>query len=220
MYHGNNISRSLARTHAVYLLAPDDYIKLIFQMPHISKLDRALLNNYQSSPPHISVCSGWQCLAICSGRSARSPGHSHLCYDSAAAPNAPETSVSAVTQHTYHTGKGCRPSHLVQTPHPAQRGHVTGTRILPVHIPIYITSLTSILVLFPYLCLALSSGLFHSVFWFKILYIFFMSLMCATWTIHLSSFINLTNSVALVREQSILTERPPLVGEVSANSCG
>jgi hypothetical protein len=27
----------------------------------------------------------------------------------------------------------------------------------------------------------------------------------------------LTNSVALVREKTILTERPPLVGEVSAN---
>jgi hypothetical protein len=30
----------------------------------------------------------------------------------------------------------------------------------------------------------------------------------------------LTNSVALVREQTIPTERPPLVGEVSANFCG
>jgi hypothetical protein len=28
------------------------------------------------------------------------------------------------------------------------------------------------------------------------------------------------NSVALVREQTILTERPPLVGEVSVNFCG
>jgi hypothetical protein len=28
------------------------------------------------------------------------------------------------------------------------------------------------------------------------------------------------NSVALVREQTILTERPPPVGEVSANFCG
>jgi hypothetical protein len=28
------------------------------------------------------------------------------------------------------------------------------------------------------------------------------------------------NSVALVREQTIPTERPPLVGEVSANVCG
>ena len=28
------------------------------------------------------------------------------------------------------------------------------------------------------------------------------------------------NSVALVRERTILTERPPLVGEVSANFCG
>jgi hypothetical protein len=28
------------------------------------------------------------------------------------------------------------------------------------------------------------------------------------------------NSMALVRERTILTERPPLVGEVSANSYG
>jgi hypothetical protein len=28
------------------------------------------------------------------------------------------------------------------------------------------------------------------------------------------------NSVALVREQTILIERPPLVGEVTANFCG
>jgi hypothetical protein len=31
---------------------------------------------------------------------------------------------------------------------------------------------------------------------------------------------NNNNSVALVRERTILTERPPLVGEVSANFCG
>jgi hypothetical protein len=30
----------------------------------------------------------------------------------------------------------------------------------------------------------------------------------------------LTNSVALVRERTIPTERPPHVGEVSANFCG
>jgi hypothetical protein len=29
-----------------------------------------------------------------------------------------------------------------------------------------------------------------------------------------------TNSVTLVRERTILAERPPLVGEVSANFCG
>jgi hypothetical protein len=29
----------------------------------------------------------------------------------------------------------------------------------------------------------------------------------------------ITNSVALIRERTILTERPPLVGEVSANVC-
>jgi hypothetical protein len=28
------------------------------------------------------------------------------------------------------------------------------------------------------------------------------------------------NSMALVRDRTILTERPPLVGEVSANFCG
>jgi hypothetical protein len=32
--------------------------------------------------------------------------------------------------------------------------------------------------------------------------------------------INVTNSVALVRERTIPTERSPLVGEVSANFCG
>jgi hypothetical protein len=31
---------------------------------------------------------------------------------------------------------------------------------------------------------------------------------------------NNNNSVALVRERTIPTERPPLVGEVSANFCG
>jgi hypothetical protein len=31
---------------------------------------------------------------------------------------------------------------------------------------------------------------------------------------------NNNNSVALVRERTIPTERPPLVGEVSANVCG
>jgi hypothetical protein len=28
------------------------------------------------------------------------------------------------------------------------------------------------------------------------------------------------NSVAVVRKRTILTERPPLVGEISANLCG
>jgi hypothetical protein len=32
--------------------------------------------------------------------------------------------------------------------------------------------------------------------------------------------LSLTNSVALVRELTTPTERPPLVGEVSANFCG
>jgi hypothetical protein len=35
-----------------------------------------------------------------------------------------------------------------------------------------------------------------------------------------SMFKNETNSVALVCERTILTKRPPLVGEVSANFCG
>jgi hypothetical protein len=35
-----------------------------------------------------------------------------------------------------------------------------------------------------------------------------------------SERVQLMNSVALVCERSISTERPPLVGEVSANSCG
>ena len=34
------------------------------------------------------------------------------------------------------------------------------------------------------------------------------------------SRMTLTNSVALVRERTIPTERPPPVGEVSANFCG
>jgi hypothetical protein len=42
-----------------------------------------------------------------------------------------------------------------------------------------------------------------------------------TSTVTVIDMINwLTNSVALVREQTILTERPPIVGEVSANFCG
>ena len=41
-------------------------------------------------------------------------------------------------------------------------------------------------------------------------------------TLHtpLHSQTNKTNSVALVRTRTIPTERPPLVGEVSANFCG
>jgi hypothetical protein len=38
------------------------------------------------------------------------------------------------------------------------------------------------------------------------------SIKCVEW--------RLTNSVALVRERTIPTERPPLVGEVGANFCG
>jgi hypothetical protein len=37
---------------------------------------------------------------------------------------------------------------------------------------------------------------------------------CCTWTG------KYTNSVALVRERTIPTKRPPLVGKVSANFCG
>jgi hypothetical protein len=37
-----------------------------------------------------------------------------------------------------------------------------------------------------------------------------------SWTL----FIEIKNSVAWVRKQTIPTERPPLVGEVSANFCG
>jgi hypothetical protein len=32
--------------------------------------------------------------------------------------------------------------------------------------------------------------------------------------------LDVTNSVALVRERTVPTERPPLVGEVSGNFCG
>jgi hypothetical protein len=39
-------------------------------------------------------------------------------------------------------------------------------------------------------------------------------------TLHRTIDTCLTNSVALVRERPIPTERPPLVGEVSANFCG
>jgi hypothetical protein len=38
--------------------------------------------------------------------------------------------------------------------------------------------------------------------------------------LHNRRYENITNSVALVRERSIPTERPPLVSEVSANFCG
>jgi hypothetical protein len=34
------------------------------------------------------------------------------------------------------------------------------------------------------------------------------------------SYIPISNSMALVRKGTITTERPPLVGEVSANFCG
>jgi len=34
------------------------------------------------------------------------------------------------------------------------------------------------------------------------------------------TYVGKKNSVALVRERTIPTERPPLVGEVSANFCG
>jgi hypothetical protein len=37
---------------------------------------------------------------------------------------------------------------------------------------------------------------------------------------HTDIFDDNNNSVALVRERTIPTERPPLVGEVSANLCG
>jgi hypothetical protein len=36
----------------------------------------------------------------------------------------------------------------------------------------------------------------------------------------LKMFSTITNSVALVRERTTPTQRPPLVGEVSANFCG
>jgi hypothetical protein len=38
--------------------------------------------------------------------------------------------------------------------------------------------------------------------------------------LYYSEVILLTYSVALVRKRTIPTERPPLVGEVSANFCG
>jgi hypothetical protein len=38
--------------------------------------------------------------------------------------------------------------------------------------------------------------------------------------LHQCVYLLITNSVALVRDQTIPTERPPLVGEVSANFCG
>ena len=37
---------------------------------------------------------------------------------------------------------------------------------------------------------------------------------------HYIRFTTKKNSMALVRERTILTERPPPVGEVSANFCG
>jgi hypothetical protein len=38
--------------------------------------------------------------------------------------------------------------------------------------------------------------------------------------IYIYIYIYITNSVAIVRERTIPTERPPNVGEVSANFCG
>jgi hypothetical protein len=40
------------------------------------------------------------------------------------------------------------------------------------------------------------------------------------WRALVTAVMNLQNSVALVRERTIPTERPPPVGEVSANFCG
>jgi len=43
------------------------------------------------------------------------------------------------------------------------------------------------------------------------------------WMVHIVTTVlrvNKLNSVALVRERTIPTERPPPVGEVSANFCG
>jgi hypothetical protein len=45
-----------------------------------------------------------------------------------------------------------------------------------------------------------------------------------SYSLEMNEFINILlksdNSVALVRKRTIPTERPPLVGEVSANFCG
>jgi hypothetical protein len=40
------------------------------------------------------------------------------------------------------------------------------------------------------------------------------------WTVVTKLAFTITNSVTLVRERTILTEWPPLVGEISANFCG
>jgi hypothetical protein len=40
------------------------------------------------------------------------------------------------------------------------------------------------------------------------------------WKINMKPYIKQTNSLALVRERTTSTERPPIVGEVSANVCG
>jgi hypothetical protein len=45
-----------------------------------------------------------------------------------------------------------------------------------------------------------------------------ISILCISMLSH--NILQPTNSVALVRERTIPTERPPLVGEVSANCCG
>jgi hypothetical protein len=65
---------------------------------------------------------------------------------------------------------------------------------------------------------------FISVFPYSLRYLRQSTLLCIIIVImfyssKLSLFLTITNFVALVREQTISTEQPPLVGEVSANFC-
>ena len=76
----------------------------------------------------------------------------------------------------------------------------------------------------PAINLGLPGGLFSSGLANKILYAPLQSPVPATNRAHLIIVVLITktklNSVALVRERTIPTERPPPVGEVSANICG
>ena len=71
----------------------------------------------------------------------------------------------------------------------------------------------------PSVCIIVSLGFYHLLLHVIILFdvVSFFFLLHAFLLLYIYIYIN---SVALVRERTILTERPPPVGEVSANFCG
>jgi hypothetical protein len=71
------------------------------------------------------------------------------------------------------------------------------------------------------LCLSMNSNKWH-VFHYEILFQFFVShfLLRLREGLLVMEEKKKLNSVAVVRKRTIPTERPPLVGEVSANLCG